>query len=242
LDSKPSRSITIPPVSIQFSMEWIKQGSRVRYFCLWKKLTFFLSVVVAFRGTKPTSLENWIEDLNVFGHVDFPWYTDARVHPGFMDVLESHEDFLVPAVPDLIAQHPDYQVVITGHSLGAAVGTLFAMQLYVQFNVQNIHMVTFGSPRVGDQGFRDLFVATGYSHWRLTHNDDVVPHVPLELEGYIHVPGEIWEVEVNGQSSFTVCNDPDTEDPTCSDSKGVFTSIMDHKTYMMVTSGYCVNA
>jgi len=198
----------------------------------------FQEVLVSVRGTKPTSLTNWLNNLNVFtSNKAFPWYTDAMVHPGFLDVLESHEDFLIPAVPDLIAKYPTYQLVINGHSLGGAVATLFAMQMFVDYGISSTHLVTFGSPRVGDATFRNLFTGSGVSHWRLTHHEDPVPHVPFEDWGYIHVPNEIWEVEENGVPTFKVCSDADAEDPTCSDSNWVDLEIEDHKTYMLITSG-----
>jgi alpha-beta hydrolase superfamily lysophospholipase len=91
-----------------------------------------------FRGTKPSALEDWIEDLNIFSsNKAFPWYTDAKVHPGFLEVLESHQTFLDPGVPDLIKQYPDYQLVIIGHSLGAAVATLFSMQLFAEYGIDS---------------------------------------------------------------------------------------------------------
>jgi len=200
----------------------------------------FQELLVSFRGTKPTSLNNWLNNLDVFSsNKAFPWYTDAMVHPGFLDVLESHQSFLIPQVPNLIAMYPNYQLVINGHSLGGAVATMFAMQLFVEYGTSSTHLVTFGSPRVGDGTFRDLFTSSGVSHWRLTHERDPVPHVPLEAWGYIHVPGEIWEVESSGVSNFTVCSDADAEDATCSDSNWFDIDISDHKTYMLVTSGAC---
>jgi alpha-beta hydrolase superfamily lysophospholipase len=94
------------------------------------------TVVVAFRGTKPSEITNWLEDLNIFSsNKAFPWYLDAQVHPGFLGVLESHEPFLIPTVPNLMKQYPDYQVVIVGHSLGGAIATLFSMQLFAQYGI-----------------------------------------------------------------------------------------------------------
>ena len=65
----------------------------------------------------------------------------------------------------LRALAPDTPIWITGHSLGAAVGTVFAGQLAGE-NIGKPGSVTigglynFGSPRVGDAAFRDLLNGT----------------------------------------------------------------------------------
>jgi len=198
-------------------------------------------IVVSFRGTKPTSLLNWLTDLNVFSSdMSFPPYPTAMVHKGFLEVYESHQSFLYPAVPNLMAQYPDYQVVLTGKSLGGPLATMMAMDLYVNYGFSsNVKMVTFGSPRVGDQGFRDLFSSSGIQHWRVTHGQDPVPHLPPKSWGFIHVPNEIWQVETNGVSTYTQCSDVDAEDPNCSDSNLFDLTISDHQTYLLIKSGQC---
>jgi len=202
----------------------------------------YQEVIVGFRGTMPLSLNNWFNNLDVFSSdKQFPPYPSAMVHPGFLDVWESHQGFLIPGVLNLIAKYPTYQLVIIGHSLGGAVGTMFAMQLFVNYGITSTHLVTFGSPRVGDSAFHDLFVSSGVSHWRLVHEQDPVPHVPFQAWGYVHVPNEIWEVETNGVSSFTVCTDPNTEDPKCSDSNWFNVDLFDHRNYMMIQSGQCTS-
>ncbi|KAF2432416.1 alpha/beta-hydrolase [Tothia fuscella] len=47
-------------------------------------------------------------------------------------------------------QNPPYQVVITGHSLGGAIATFAALELRRTFNI-NVHLATFGMPRVGNK-------------------------------------------------------------------------------------------
>jgi hypothetical protein len=44
------------------------------------------------------------------------------------------------------------RLIITGHSLGGAVATIIAANL--QDHIQNLHLVTFGSPRPGGWGCR----------------------------------------------------------------------------------------
>jgi triacylglycerol lipase len=82
-------------------------------------------------------------------------------------------------------------VWFTGHSLGAALTTL-AMG---NASYANANLVTFGSPRVGNANFRDSFfcrlrqVEKVPFLKRYVHGDDIVPEVPLESMGYVHIPG-----------------------------------------------------
>ena len=57
---------------------------------------------------------------------------------------------------------------------------------------------TYGGPRVGNSDFaaqfwRD-FHADAQTVWRLTHNRDPIPHLPLELMGFRHVGHEVRHV------------------------------------------------
>jgi len=200
----------------------------------------FQEIVVSFPGTKGISLINWIHNLDIFSDNDnYPWYPSVEVHPGFLKVLMSHEGFLVPYITQVMKQYPTYQLVVTGHSLGGAVATLFAGQLFVQYGLSNFLLVTFGSPRVGDPTFRNFFDSTGIQHWRLTHGHDPVPHLPPSWFGFEHVQGEIWEVEHWGVPYFTICSDADGEDPDCSDGNLFNLDIGDHRSYMLVKGGQC---
>lgn len=196
---------------------------------------------MAFRGTKQTSIINWTENLNYKGNKSFPFYPTANVWPRFLDVLMSHQGFLDP-VSDLVQQYPNYQLVLTGHSLGA---TLYALQLYLQHQYTNIHLITFGSPRVGDISFRKKFLQSPIGHWRITHADDPVPFVPIQAMGFVHVAQEIYQH--NTPTEYTLCSDTannggsiySMEDSTCSNSNFVFVNVKDHSTYMDIFAGLC---
>jgi predicted lipase len=168
--------------------------------------------------------------------MEFPFYPSAKVHPGFLLVFMSHQSLLVPAVK-LIQANPTYDIVVTGHSLGGASATMFAMQLYAEFNISKTKLITFGSPRVGDASFHNLFTNSQVRHWRVTHGDDPVPHVPLESGGYIHVPQEIYQH--SSPSVYQVCSDQYAEDPSCSDSNGIFLDFSAHSYYMDIFAGQC---
>ena len=77
---------------------------------------------------------------------------------------------------------------IAGHSLGAALATLFAVDIK-QRGWQIEGVVTFGSPRVGQRGFKSLYQALGLHHCtvRFANDYDPVPWVPISSLGFEHV-------------------------------------------------------
>ena len=77
---------------------------------------------------------------------------------------------------------------IAGHSLGAALATLFAVDIK-QRGWQIEGVVTFGSPRVGQRGFKSLYQELGLHHCtvRFANDYDPVPWVPISSLGFEHV-------------------------------------------------------
>ena len=100
---------------------------------------------------------------------------------------------------------PPFPIEITGHSLGGALATIAAMDLesgnhdpdrkhIIQKKVDVKSVYTFGSPRVGDGVFAEIYAERlGFKTYRLTHGRDVVPSVPNTLLGFRHVPTEVYE-------------------------------------------------
>ena len=117
--------------------------------------------------------------------------------------------------------------------------TLLTYDIIILFPTYTVtHFITFGSPRVGNSDFVQSF-NEHYSnvYYRITHYYDMVPHVPEEFMGYLHVSNEIWYDENN--TIFTICDDYNTEDNKCSNSCSPIhcTSTTDHLYYLNVTMG-----
>jgi hypothetical protein len=84
------------------------------------------------------------------------------------------------------------QAWATGHSLGAALVTLFVLDAAI--NVRLVpNVFTFASPRVGDTTLVDRYdgvyrdPGVTQTSWRIDNDCDIVPDVPPELLGYRHV-------------------------------------------------------
>jgi len=135
--------------------------------------------VLAFRGT--TDITDWMTNLDVFK-------TRGRfgeVHNGFQEALNLVWDDIEP----VLAQYGDKDLYITGHSLGGALATLALTE------TGQGELYTFGSPRVGDEEFKNIFNHL-YKTYRFQNNNDVVPRVPRS--GYKHI-GSLRYFTVGGK-------------------------------------------
>merc|ERR1711920_267872 len=91
-------------------------------------------------------------------------------------------------------------LIVTGHSLGAAVSTLGMFHLQRKgYNV--VQGYVFESPRVGNRAWSAAFqkaFGREVPVFRVTHSHDVVPRVPPQLHGlhlgfdYTHVASEVF--------------------------------------------------
>lgn len=68
-------------------------------------------------------------------------------------------------------------------------------------------MYTFGSPRTGNQAFSNyvmsLFPNGGYQ--RVTHYNDIVPHVPPTEFGFNHAGNEAWQMNSGDDLTMKFC-------------------------------------
>jgi hypothetical protein len=147
--------------------------------------------VVAFRGTEPDDPSDLFTDANF---VFTPWADNSgrslgQVHEGFAIALQNN-DILGEEITCLDSMVPSTRVLLTGHSLGAALATLTASW------VSSSQLYTFGSCRVGDASFAEAMQTV--RHTRFVDCCDLVTRVPFEEFGYVHV-GSLRYIDRNGQ-------------------------------------------
>lgn len=131
------------------------------------------NAVVAFRGTQPAQLRDWLTDLNS-RQVDWAY---GRVHAGFRSSVDNVFDRLWPLLTGLHAR--SCTLHFTGHSKGAAEATLTAARLRAA-QIPVAGLCTFGSPRVGNARFAAWMDAVmPFAIVRYVNNNDLVACVPL---------------------------------------------------------------
>lgn len=105
---------------------------------------------------------------------------NERVHIGFMSCWESvvgdTYDAIDTALENLQGETTD--IVVSGHSLGGAVATLYAYSIKKHYPHYNVSATTIGSPRVGNKIFKDNYDNSGIDTLRIVHNNDLVTHTP----------------------------------------------------------------
>jgi lipase (class 3) len=113
----------------------------------------------------------------------------------FADQLEQLADTLEgPEVMSLAKERrPRRSFIVTGHSLGSALATLFVMENDRKKKFEISTICTFASPRVGNAEFVRRFNLLPLDSWRIVNTQDIVPKVPLHIPvlfGYEHVATE----------------------------------------------------
>lgn len=142
--------------------------------------TFFLS----FAGTN--EIKDILIDLD-FWQKTIPYdntQTKIRIHKGF---YKSYLSVRIKILSFLI-QNKVKKICITGHSYGAALALLAAVD--IQYNLPNVkieHVVTFGCPRIGNQAFVDSFNKRVPNTYRIENGNDLVTKIPPVFMGYQHV-------------------------------------------------------
>ena len=191
---------------------------------------------ISFRGT--SNIENWIDNIQ-FSHTCYK--NNICIEKGFNKLYQNLKKYIFHYLNN--NKIINNNLLITGHSLGASLGTLLAYDLLKNNHSYNISLITFGSPRVGNYDFIKDIMKYKFTNYRITHYYDIVPHLPQYNLNYNHLPNEIWYSKNNDNKK--ICNDINLiEDSECSNSCYPLhcTSIEDHLYYVNITmgeNGYC---
>ena len=165
-------------------------------------------VVVAYRGTQPANVLNWLTDADL--HPDrilfpFPGSEDPfDIHAGFYRnvratryeviraLLRARDGRSVLPDDDAAVPHPMERLYVAGHSLGGAMAALLGVMLAVETDYLELFgdafaaVYTYGQPMVGSPAFAkacddQAFLADRVI--RYIYRRDPVPHVPPKDSG-----------------------------------------------------------
>lgn len=148
------------------------------------------AVVVAFRGTRPDQVRDWMSDFEI-SQVSFSEYFTApeigNVHDGFAHLLARNWPDLTAAVR---AFQDDSQTLwITGHSLGGALALMACSAFVFTERLPVNGLYTFGQPRVGDLQFCTHCQSQfGDNMFRFVNDADIVTRVPPRIVPGVPLP------------------------------------------------------
>lgn len=157
------------------------------------------AVLLAFCGTDPFVFDTVLTDAR------FP-FTGDNVHHGFAEAAAAPE--VTAALAAAIAatrppNGPPRPLLIAGHSLGAAIAALVALQAARDPSSPPLTGVyTYGMPRTGGATFKQRYEEAingqlGLTTYRLVNGPDIVPTVPPSFLRYCHV-GRLIRCETDG--------------------------------------------
>ncbi|KAL4439111.1 hypothetical protein ABPG74_008886 [Tetrahymena malaccensis] len=198
------------------------------------------SIIVAFRGTD--QLQNWLSNINFVPvkYLDNDC-KDCKIHQGFKNILDSILFEMNQCVINLKKQYNSTSILITGHSLGGAMATLFSVQLkkLLMNKFQQFDLITFGSPRVGNLEFVNYAnQLLGKNSFRVVNYSDIVPHLPYNTLGFQHIGTEYWFDDQQNPYSYFICSSTEKgESSMCANSKLINFSVKDHLHYFGIYSG-----
>ena len=169
---------------------------------------------MVYRGTY--SLRSAIDDLKTL-KTRYKSYPDCRceVHKGFYLAEQSVISSVTAEVTRLksTTDLQNYAVKTTGHSLGAALAQLTAMDLLKSGFPTTVY--NFGQPRVGDKDYAK-FSTDKLETFRVVHNKDIVPHLPFTTKmDFYHSCTEVFE---DSKHNLRTCSSSSRDGGICEDS------------------------
>ncbi|XP_059592930.1 uncharacterized protein LOC100249309 isoform X2 [Vitis vinifera] len=165
-------------------------------------------LVVAFRGTEQARWKDLRTDLMLVPaglnpeRIGGDFKQEIQVHSGFLSAYDSVRTRIISLIKLLVGYIDDgremqlkWHVYVTGHSLGGALATLLALELsssqLAKRGVISVTMYNFGSPRVGNKRFAEVYNEKVKDSWRVVNHRDIIPTVP-RLMGYCHVAQPVY--------------------------------------------------
>ncbi len=131
--------------------------------------------------------------------------TLPKVHKGFnlvtqtaltADILEGPGELYIA---DHLLAHPEHKIILTGHSLGGAVATLYGARLLsMGVRPEQVRIITFGAPAVGNAAFAAAFQDRLDLTRVVVSGDQVTSILQDAVGGYIQTGAAThWEAPQN---------------------------------------------
>lgn len=162
-----------------------------------------LGIAVAFQGTNTSSLLSDLNDILFLGDPPNSRYREympegIKLMHGFQEAYVKVVDDTMEAIKKYKEQYNESRVTVIGHSQGAAIGLIAAMDVQYRIDCGLYKAYLFGLPRVGNPPFASLVDHTiGHKlHWFVSGRD-WVPSVPPREFDYQHPSNYVWIYPAN---------------------------------------------
>lgn len=130
-----------------------------------------------------------------------PACAHCQIHDGFSKAFTETWHNIGDDLQAHLDSYPDYQLYVTGHSLGAAMALLGATS--IKLKGYDPILINYGQPRVGNQAFATYINHLWFGNgdgldinkerrlYRVTHWNDIFVGLP-NYDGYTHSNGEVY--------------------------------------------------
>lgn len=153
-------------------------------------------IYITFAGT--TTKTDWLKTNIRIEDVPFPqeWLCEtsskgAMVHAGFLAAYASIREKTWDLVSDYILRTAATgRIIVSGHSMGGAIASIAALDLLCKLEPTQkpkVHVISFGSPHIGNASFAKMFDARIPHSTRVVTVYDPVPNIFAAR--YVHVKG-----------------------------------------------------
>lgn len=156
--------------------------------------------IIVTRGT--VSTDEWLNNINYrlvpFHPLDAQY---GNVHKGFRDVYKGIRGRYRELVEQFDVGTPLYLV---GHSLGAAIAQLAALDIAVRSpeRASQLQVYGYAPPRVGDATFADVYNRLVGTSYRIVNVCDVVPYLPFDEIGTLLRQKNYPYMDTKGELGF----------------------------------------
>lgn len=148
-------------------------------------------IYISWRGT--ITPEEWIEDAKCEQVVCSYLPGDTKVELGFHQLYTTGVEGSSPqntVLNYLKEKQVKGKTYVTGHSLGAALAVLNALDIAKNTHHNHPILYSFAGPRVGSPEYTEIYNKGVSSSWRVVNTNDKVPKLPPEEIDFKHVDNE----------------------------------------------------
>lgn len=172
---------------------------------LWYVASNNSHIIVSLAGTNTKRLDSVGTNLQFLSlpplqeHFPNTLMSGVRLHQGYYNAFVLIQGAITAAIRGELDKTATKEIVVTGHSLGGAIGSILATYLLLQYPGR-VTGRFFAPPRQGNQAWADY--VDRLSKGRIQHMNnfnDIVPHLPPRALDYRHYGHEIYITSWGGE-------------------------------------------